>query len=73
MCGICGKISVNGNVSGELIRKMCRVLTHRGPDDEGVYVKEGKGKSWMNTQPAKPTTAPGFGACYFWNSGIGCL
>lgn len=38
MCGICGKISINGNVSEELIRKMCGVLTHRGPDDEGVWV-----------------------------------
>jgi len=38
MCGICGKISLNGNVSEELIRKMCGVLTHRGPDDEGVWV-----------------------------------
>ena len=38
MCGICGKISVNGNMSEELIRKMCGALTHRGPDDEGVYL-----------------------------------
>ena len=38
MCGICGKISLNGNVTEELIRKMCGVLTHRGPDDEGVRV-----------------------------------
>jgi asparagine synthetase B (glutamine-hydrolysing) len=38
MCGICGKISLNGDVSEELIRKMCGVLTHRGPDDEGVWV-----------------------------------
>jgi asparagine synthase (glutamine-hydrolysing) len=43
MCGICGKISVNGNVSEELIRKMCGALTHRGPDDEGVYIKKGIG------------------------------
>ncbi len=38
MCGICGKISINGNVSEELIRKMCRVLTHRGSDDKEVEV-----------------------------------
>jgi len=38
MCGICGKVSLNGNVSEELIRKMCGVLAHRGPDDEGVYI-----------------------------------
>ena len=40
MCGICGKISLNGNVTEELIRKMCGVLTHRGPDDEGVWVSQ---------------------------------
>ena len=38
MCGICGKVSVNGVVSEDLIRKMCGALTHRGPDDEGVWV-----------------------------------
>ena len=43
MCGICGKISFNRDVSEELIRKMCGTLTHRGPDDEGVYVKGGIG------------------------------
>lgn len=36
MCGICGKISLNGGVTKELIRNMCGVLAHRGPDDEGV-------------------------------------
>lgn len=42
MCGICGKISSNAgaNISEGLIRSMCSVLVHRGPDDEGVYVKE---------------------------------
>ncbi|MCM8782060.1 MAG: asparagine synthase (glutamine-hydrolyzing) [Candidatus Omnitrophica bacterium] len=42
MCGICGKISLNSqsDVSEGLIRKMCAMLAHRGPDDEGIYVKE---------------------------------
>jgi len=40
MCGICGKISLNELVSENLIRKMCEVLTHRGPDDEGVYLTD---------------------------------
>lgn len=38
MCGICGKISLNRNVSENLIRKMCEVLRHRGPDSEGCVV-----------------------------------
>ncbi len=39
MCGICGKISLNGAISEDLIRRMCGVLAHRGPDDEGIYVR----------------------------------
>lgn len=38
MCGICGKISLNSRVDEALMRKMCGVLTHRGPDSEGIYV-----------------------------------
>ena len=40
MCGICGKVDLSGVVNENLIRKMCEVLEHRGPDSEGVYVKE---------------------------------
>src|SRR3989338_8949750 len=36
MCGICGKISLNSKVDEALIKRMCSVLAHRGPDDEGV-------------------------------------
>jgi len=40
MCGICGE--VRGTNRGERvdsgqIKRMCRVLAHRGPDDEGYY------------------------------------
>ena len=40
MCGICGKIDLNkGSIIDEaLLRRMCSVLKHRGPDDEGVYI-----------------------------------
>ena len=38
MCGICGKISLGGVLDETLIRKMCKVLAHRGPDDEGVFI-----------------------------------
>jgi len=41
MCGICGKISLNGAVSENLMHKMCEVLEHRGPDDEGDRVYSG--------------------------------
>lgn len=39
MCGICGKIDFRGDLVDEvLIRKMCGILVHRGPDDEGIFV-----------------------------------
>lgn len=39
MCGICGKINIEGKeIRRELIIRMNSVLTHRGPDDEGIYI-----------------------------------
>ncbi|MCK4846050.1 MAG: asparagine synthase (glutamine-hydrolyzing), partial [Deltaproteobacteria bacterium] len=39
MCGICGKINFTGKpVEEGLLRAMAETLTHRGPDDEGVYI-----------------------------------
>ncbi len=40
MCGICGKVSLHNRVDEGLIHKMCSVLAHRGPDDEGVWVRD---------------------------------
>ena len=41
MCGICGLASTVG-VEQDLttLKKMCRVLKHRGPDDEGYYIDD---------------------------------
>src|SRR5260221_730173 len=41
MCGICGKLNFETDrpVHAELITRMCRTIRHRGPDDEGIYVK----------------------------------
>lgn len=41
LCGICGKIYNDHTraVDPALIQRMCSVVRHRGPDDEGVYVK----------------------------------
>jgi asparagine synthase (glutamine-hydrolysing) len=41
MCGICGKLSFDAHkeIDSELIRRMNQVLYHRGPDDEGIYIK----------------------------------
>jgi asparagine synthase (glutamine-hydrolysing) len=40
MCGICGKINLNNEpIDKALLRKMTSCLSHRGPDDEGLYIK----------------------------------
>jgi asparagine synthase (glutamine-hydrolysing) len=44
MCGIAGYLSRAGNqVRSEDIRRMTDTLVHRGPDDEGFYVKTNVG------------------------------
>lgn len=43
MCGICGKISLNGKpVSKKNIKEMGDLLAHRGPDGEGFYLNSRK-------------------------------
>ncbi|MFX0195026.1 MAG: asparagine synthase (glutamine-hydrolyzing) [Candidatus Hodarchaeota archaeon] len=42
MCGICGKIDPQG-VSQKEIRRVTSVLTHRGPDDHGIYLNQNIG------------------------------
>jgi asparagine synthase (glutamine-hydrolysing) len=42
MCGIAGIVSLDGRtVDPSDVRIMCSVLTHRGPDDEGLFVGSG--------------------------------
>src|SRR5918994_2199048 len=44
MCGIAGIIRWNNEpVVEHEIRAMCRMMVHRGPDEEGIYVKDGVG------------------------------
>ncbi|MCG3178398.1 MAG: Asparagine synthetase [glutamine-hydrolyzing] 3 [Phycisphaerae bacterium] len=38
MCGIAGIIDLAGGVTGELVTRMRDTLTHRGPDDAGLWV-----------------------------------
>jgi asparagine synthase (glutamine-hydrolysing) len=40
MCGISGIYRFSGGrpIATEDIRRMCQVLEHRGPDDEGIYI-----------------------------------
>jgi asparagine synthase (glutamine-hydrolysing) len=39
MCGIAGEVSfANTELSPENVERMCRLLTHRGPDEDGFHV-----------------------------------
>ncbi len=40
MCGICGILNIDSEsgIQEETIRKMCKVMEYRGPDDEGIYL-----------------------------------
>ena len=41
MCGICGEIDFSKGIKTEPITRMCDVLVHRGPDDEGMVFFRG--------------------------------
>jgi asparagine synthase (glutamine-hydrolysing) len=41
MCGVCGEIDFNRGIKAVSIRRMCDVLAHRGPDDEGMVFFKG--------------------------------
>ena len=45
MCGICGIVNFNRThpVERETLQKMCDVIRHRGPDDEGFFIDQDVG------------------------------
>src|SRR3984885_3715975 len=45
MCGIAGMVQSHpdGAVDNATIHRMCEAIVHRGPDDEGIFVKAGVG------------------------------
>lgn len=44
MCGIAGIYNLDKNdVDGKMIKRMTDIMAHRGPDDEGFYVKKNVG------------------------------
>jgi asparagine synthase (glutamine-hydrolysing) len=44
MCGIAGIVKPRpGIVEATTIHRMCQTIVHRGPDDEGIYAKDGVG------------------------------
>jgi asparagine synthase (glutamine-hydrolysing) len=45
MCGIAGMVQTHpdGEVDSAIVHRMCEAIVHRGPDDEGIFVKAGVG------------------------------
>ncbi|MFY9683629.1 MAG: asparagine synthase (glutamine-hydrolyzing) [Candidatus Sulfotelmatobacter sp.] len=45
MCGIAGIVGAgdDNRIDYDVIHRMCQTLVHRGPDDEGMFVKDGAG------------------------------
>ena len=45
MCGIAGLVHTHsdGTVDHATVHRMCEAIVHRGPDDEGIFVKAGVG------------------------------
>jgi asparagine synthase (glutamine-hydrolysing) len=45
MCGIAGIVGErdDNRVDYDVIHRMCHTIIHRGPDDEGVFIKDGTG------------------------------
>lgn len=45
MCGIAGIVGKRGEsrIEVETIHRMCQAIVHRGPDDEGIFVKHATG------------------------------
>lgn len=48
MCGICGIINLNDeHVSSSSIKIMMNEIKHRGPDDDGIFIKENIGLGFV--------------------------
>jgi asparagine synthase (glutamine-hydrolysing) len=45
MCGIAGIVGArrDGEITEAVIHRMCETIVHRGPDEEGIFVKDGAG------------------------------
>ena len=45
MCGIAGIVGPrdDSRIDSAIVHRMCQTIIHRGPDDEGVFIKDGTG------------------------------
>jgi asparagine synthase (glutamine-hydrolysing) len=68
MCGIAGVLNRNGApVDSEVLVRMTRSLTHRGPDEEGYFINAARPGGWVaemkgnaNGKPTKHQQQPPF-------------
>ena len=61
MCGICGEIDFDHqSISIEPVKKMCRILAHRGPDDEGMAFFRGNHAIEVKSNEQLPLGEGGF-------------
>lgn len=57
MCGICGIVDISGReIEEPILKKMCSAMIHRGPDDEGIYIKH---QSPVTSYQSKPSVGLG--------------
>ena len=64
MCGICGILQADPTqgVDGELLKRMTRVLGHRGPDDDGlVFFDRRRRRPYVDTVPSDSEVAASVG------------
>lgn len=45
MCGIAGYLDLNGGIDQSLLRSMAREMSHRGPDESGIWIDGSLGLS----------------------------
>ena len=60
MCGICGEIAFNNAVRVAPFQRMGRVMTYRGPDDEGMVFFRGNKYLEAKDPQSFPLTGSGF-------------
>jgi asparagine synthase (glutamine-hydrolysing) len=56
MCGIAGQATIRGGPvpSPALLQRMCQLMVHRGPDDEGYIVRDGVGLAMRRLEIIDP-------------------
>lgn len=43
MCGIIGIVDYENSIDRDILDKMCKIIAHRGPDDQGIYIDKNIG------------------------------